>query len=32
MTVAHQSEMLKQKDAELTALRDVLALLKQKLE
>ena len=32
MTVAHQAEMLKQKDAELTALRDVLALLKQKLE
>ena len=32
MTVAHQSDMLKQKDAELTALRDVLALLKQKLE
>lgn len=32
MTVAHQSEMLKQKDAELTALRDVLALLKPKLE
>ena len=32
MTVAHQSEMVKQKDAELTALRDVLALLKQKLE
>ena len=32
MTVAHQSEMLKQKDAELTALRDVFALLKQELE